>query len=173
MQSTVYLLQQELKEAKERINRQLVELDELRLVQSNGNSHPLGNGLVDTLERTDGIVELKNLVINSSHKEDTRCFNKSSPVARDKQAPMESCSKQSTDSMDIEADSTTGLMSASCRNHSDHCRTKPPNSDKLGSNSDESNGKKSTYDRCKNSSTKMANIESSDCLPNGVVVRHD
>jgi molybdopterin converting factor small subunit len=186
MQSTVYLLQQELKEAKERINKQLVELDELRTNAAVGSQlngpetnltlaqHP-SNSHADSLVRTDGIVDSKKEVaplVNNSSREEQDCLDNAVLAARSKyENAADDCSKPFVDSMDIEADSTTGVTAASCRNHSDHNRTKASSDRLLGGSAEDSNGKKVAVDRCRTASAKVK-IEAVDSLPNGVAVGH-
>jgi hypothetical protein len=179
MQSTVYLLQQELKEAKERINLQLVELGELQASiggpQLNGSDTnltalqpPQIKSHVDLIVRTDGVLDsLKKEVFKYSNLEEQEDLDNS---VRDKQQAADTCSKHSGDSMDIEADSTTGLSSGSCRNHSDHCRTKS-NLDKIGGTVEDNNGKKASTDRSRTASTKVR-AETVEGLSNGVAVLH-
>jgi len=179
MQSTVYLLQQELKEAKERIYQQLVELTELRatlgasqLNCSETNLTPLhppqNNSHADFASRTDDVIDnFKREVVNNSALEEQELLDN---TVRSKQQVADTCSKHSGDSMDVEADSTTGLSSASCKNHVDHCRTKS-NSDKLCGSAEDSNGKKALADRSRTSSTKVK-TEQVDGLSNGVTVLH-
>lgn len=175
MQSTVYLLQQELKEAKERISKQLMEINELRSAaigsqmngaelsvshsQSQSNSHDAVNSPV----RTDAVLGSKNDVVNVTIKEEKELSDNSG-----KQPPADACSKHSVVSMDIEADSTTGVSSASCKNTADHARTKS-NSDRLVELVEDTNGRTAPVDRCRTASGKEK-VEPDESLPNGVVV---
>jgi hypothetical protein len=181
MQSTVYLLQQQLKEAKERISKQLVEIDELRTnavaSQLNGTDANLtlpqhtNNSRTDSAVRTDGIVDAKKEVVNNSFREEQEFLDSSVVSAREKhESTGEGCSKHCVESMDIEADSTTGVTPASCRNHSDHSRTKT-SSERLGGSAEDSNGKKAAVERCRTASTKTK-VETVECMPNGVAVGH-
>jgi hypothetical protein len=187
MQSTIYLLQQELKEAKDCINKQLLELEELR--------SGVGGGIVGasaTRCQVNGISELTNQTSPgketaelSRHPEETvdskrptavlendeleRLDNLQPSSKRSRQSLTDNFSQQSSevrnsgiDSMDVEADSTTGCKSSSrTRSQADHC-----NRTKTGSFADKSGNltEDSKRDRSRGSgSSSKVKSESADC----------
>jgi len=183
MQGTVYLLQQELKDAKERLQRQQLELDQLRdTTAGNMNSMPVAacsqqsaattvNMATGDNDGSDVLTKMSCALLRTGGKDSTRILDEKFIKKEPEALPVYGNQRNALDASNIiqKMDVDNSEIAANC-SYSNDVRTSPiEHKDALSSEqlAGESGLDKTMVDRFRTASKVGAELTSSDYVPNG------